>query len=230
MPTDSVYVEEDPELTDGFFEGDMDIDLTRNVIINTAKRWPNKIVRYKFGSGFDVDHVLHVLQGMKSIESVSCIRFLPASDTATGYVKITGATTGCHSRVGYTGTMQILNLQLNTLNKGCFRTGAVIHEMLHALGFFHQHSASNRDDYVKIFRQNIQDGRESSFNKFDSSFITDFGVGYDYSSVMHYGPKAFSKNGLNTIVPLKENVQIGQQSGLSQKDILKLNKMYKCNV
>jgi Astacin (Peptidase family M12A) len=32
--------------------------------------------------------------------------------------------------------------------------------------------------------------------------VSDFGVGYDYNSVMHYSRKAFSKNGEDTLTPL----------------------------
>jgi hypothetical protein len=39
------------------------------------------------------------------------------------------------------------------------------------------------------------------FNKYDAGYITSFGVPYDYDSVMHYGPCAYSNNGLKTIVP-----------------------------
>jgi hypothetical protein len=41
--------------------------------------------------------------------------------------------------------------------------GIVIHEFLHALGFYHQHSAIDRDDYVTINWQNIEPGNVSVF-------------------------------------------------------------------
>lgn len=44
-------------------------------------------------------------------------------------------------------------------------------------------------------------GTENNFDKYEASTITDFGVEYDYGSVMHYGAYAFSKNGEITIEP-----------------------------
>ena len=44
-------------------------------------------------------------------------------------------------------------------------------------------------------------GTENNFNKYDTSTITNFGVSYDYGSVMHYSAYAFSKNGGITIEP-----------------------------
>lgn len=46
-------------------------------------------------------------------------------------------------------------------------------------------------------------GHEHNFAKYSNDTVTDFGVPYDYDSVMHYTEKAFSANGNNTIVPLK---------------------------
>lgn len=44
-------------------------------------------------------------------------------------------------------------------------------------------------------------GHSGNFEKASRETTDAFGVGYDYSSVMHYSSRAFSKNGQPTIVP-----------------------------
>ena len=52
---------------------------------------------------------------------------------------------------------------------------------------------------------------------------------YDYDSIMHYGPYAFTANGKKTIVPIKDpTLTIGQRNGLSAMDITELNVLYDC--
>jgi hypothetical protein len=53
---------------------------------------------------------------------------------------------------------QQLNLEPNTPGVGCFRLGTIEHELLHTLGFYHQQSATERDEYVTIHWDNIQTG------------------------------------------------------------------------
>lgn len=92
------------------------------------------------------------------------------------------------------------------------------------------HSAYDRDNYVQINKENILEGKELNFNKYQESYVSHFGVSYDYDSVMHYGELAGSKNGLPTIVPKDPLAKIGQRVGLSRKDIEKINRMYNCNL
>lgn len=53
-------------------------------------------------------------------------------------------------------------------------------------------------------------GTEHNFAKYNNDTVTDFGVEYDYDSVMHYPRVAFSKNGNNTIIPLKVRAEINR--------------------
>ncbi|KAJ9590820.1 hypothetical protein L9F63_016151, partial [Diploptera punctata] len=120
---------------------------------------------------------------------------------------------------------QWLNLSCKS---GCCYNGAISHELLHCLGFLHQQNAHNREHYVTIHWENILEYAYMNFKKGSPSLVTSFGVPYDYNSIMHYSRTAFSKNGLETIVPKDPDVYIGQRHGLSPGDIEKLGRMYEC--
>jgi hypothetical protein len=79
---------------------------------------------------------------------------------------------------------------------------------------------------VTIHWENIEPGMENNFFKYSARVITNFGVPYDYGSVMHYGPYAFSWNGQRTIDPTDPTAEIGQIDGFSAKDIEKVARMY----
>lgn len=124
----------------------------------------------------------------------------------------------CSSYVGQQGGPQKVKLssRCNTM-----RTA---HEIGHALGLWHEQSRADRDAYIQILWENINDEYRYNFNQHLSDG-QDFGD-YDYQSIMHYTAYAFSKNGQKTIVPLQENVEIGQRDHLSKKDIAAVNAMY----
>ena len=65
--------------------------------------------------------------------------------------------------------------------------GVVIHEIGHAIGFFHEQSRPDRDDYVTIHYENILEGLEDQFTKHSAEILKTNGIPYDYASIMHYG-------------------------------------------
>lgn len=73
-------------------------------------------------------------------------------------------------------------MQTISLGNGCHCKGTIIHEMMHALGFYHEHSRSDRDDFVDIKMENIDDNAISMFLKLqprENRIYTD----YDYGKI-----------------------------------------------
>ncbi|XP_023173419.2 seminal metalloprotease 1 [Drosophila hydei] len=231
----------DPEESPGFVEGDMQLTarqrqileqgpMGRNGLLNSSKRWPDNQVIYSISTDFDAAHRDAILKGIQTIEEATCLRFREADEQDIDYVSITAEGGGCYTAVGYLGGRQQMNLEIYPLGEGCFRPGTVLHELMHALGFYHEQSSALRDDYIEVIHENIVPGKEFNFQKYSDKVVTDFDVGYDYNSCLHYRPGAFSVNGKDTIVPLDPTAVIGQRTGLSDKDKTKINIMYKCPI
>ncbi|KAI8046686.1 hypothetical protein M5D96_002899 [Drosophila gunungcola] len=82
-----------------------------------------------------------------------------------------------------------------------------------------------------VIHENIMPGKEQNFVKGHPHNHSSFGVDYDYASVMHYSPYAFSRNVLPTLVPLLNTPdarKMGNRHGFSAGDLRKINAMYNC--
>lgn len=157
---------------------------------------------------------------MKSYHSSTCIRFVPRQNEYD-YISIENKA-GCFSALGREGGRQVLSLN----RQGCMYHGIIQHEINHALGFQHEQTRSDRDQYVRINWENINQHMAYNFYKQNTNNLN---TPYDYSSIMHYGRTAFSINGWDSITPIPDpNVQIGQRQGMSYWDIMRINMLYGC--
>lgn len=182
-------------------------------------RWPRGIVPYEIHSS--LPNQARITNAINHWQQKTRIRFVRRTSANASrypnYVRVIPSS-GCWSYVGMRGGRQDLGLA-----SGC-STGNTIHEFGHALGLWHEQSREDRDRFIRIQWQNISAGREHNFRQ----HITDgddYGR-YDYTSIMHYGPTAFSRNGQPTIVPLQSGVTIGQRNTLSSGDIAAIRAMY----
>lgn len=170
------------------------------------------------------EHVRLLRSAMDAVEAVTCIRFKPRRHEKD-YVAIHSGQF-CKSFLGRTGGPQEMSLNIRL----CFQKGIIIHELLHALGYIHMHNRPDRDKHVKVLWNNIDQRFFREFDKVDEGTFNYYGTSYDYQSIMHYGPTAFTKNGARTIIPKDSGYSdlIGQRSALSEGDIQRINTKYKC--
>lgn len=92
-----------------------------------------------------------IYAAIKDYEKYTCLRLKPRTNEKD-YVKIVSDNTGCWSNIGRIGGEQTINLQI----PGCVtKKGTVIHEIMHAAGFWHEHTRDDRDNYVTINFENI---------------------------------------------------------------------------
>uniref|UniRef100_A0A3P8VSN6 Meprin A subunit n=1 Tax=Cynoglossus semilaevis TaxID=244447 RepID=A0A3P8VSN6_CYNSE len=195
----------------------------RNAILDQTSRWKFPIP-YILNDTLELNAKGVILQAFEEYRLRSCVDFKPYEGESS-YI-IFKKLSGCWSYVGDYKVGQELSIGAR-----CDTKAIVEHELLHALGFYHEQSRSDRDNYVKIWWDQIEDGKEHNFNKYEDDFITDLNTAYDYESVMHYRPKSFNKNEsiptITTTIPEFNDI-IGQRLDFSAVDITRLNRMYNC--
>ena len=180
-----------------------------------GRRWNGGIVHYVI-DGADGDKVRRAMQHWSD---QTPIRFVERT-TETDFIRFFLGR-GCWSLVGRAGGQQDLSTSPHC------SWGNIVHEIGHALGLWHEHSRSDRDQWITINWGRIDDTKRHNFNQHlrDGADVN----AYDYGSIMHYGPTAFTTDPFRvekTIVPTTDGVVIGQREALSAGDIAAILAVY----
>ncbi len=186
---------------------------------------------------------------MRHWEDHTCVRFVPRTTQThyivffsgdgyvflyTNFVILNNIATlafcvvyRCYSYVGRLHS--IYQPQGVSLGPGCVTFNTAAHEIGHAIGFYHEHTRADRDEYISVLTSNIRDGQAGNFQKFGVGQALTFGYGYDYASIMHYRGNSFQRQrGSSTIIAKDANIVFGSARELSPLDILKANALYSC--
>lgn len=213
--------------------------IKRAATANKNHLWEFGIIPYIIdeNAGFDSSQKAEFRLAMDYWESVSCIKFVERNaNEHDNFIHFTVSTTcGCCSSVGKQGNGG-QNVYI-TISKGCLTQYVILHELGHVIGFWHEHSRPDRDEFIRIQRKFIKSGVEYAFDKLPAKYVNSLGEPYDFDSIMHYAPNAFSidpydltkstiqaKRGKNGQIP-----KFGGSHLLSPGDIRQTNKLYKCS-
>ncbi|XP_035991189.1 meprin A subunit beta [Fundulus heteroclitus] len=199
-------------------------DSQKSSIVPGSNLWTSP-VSYVLDNGLDLNAKGVIMRAFDQFRVKSCIDFKPR-DSEEYYLNIKKLD-GCWSYVGRV----FANGQDLSIGARCDTLGIVEHEILHALGFYHEQSRYDRDDYVQIVSANILPGGEHAFRKVASDESTVHGTPYDYMSVLHYRKDAFTNGDGSTIITIDPKFQdvIGQRFDMSPTDTKELNLLYSCS-
>lgn len=189
------------DIVDGraIYQGDIELGEVNllgdlKIAVRGTLKWPNGIVFYDFHRNFDEQRQLDALWAMEHIQENTGIIFIPRTYQRARIV-FKEVNDRCSSFIGRTGVSQAIRLAPR-----CSR-GTIVHEILHALGLWHTHSRSDRDEHVIIHWENIRLLSRHNFQKHtDGIFMGQRGydIGpYDIDSIMHYGSYAFCRRDSN---------------------------------
>ncbi|XP_029301233.1 zinc metalloproteinase nas-4 isoform X2 [Cottoperca gobio] len=214
------YMESNPETVEelmtkkyGVSEGDMVLSTDRNAVKTI---WLSPAIPYVISPELE-SRTGDILAAMAMLSKPTCVSFHKRT-YETDYLYFIKSK-GCASYVGFMGGVQTVFIAPECI------VGNIAHELIHALGFHHEHTRTDREDYVTVLQENIMEGKEKNFQKRAGET---FNLRYDVASIMHYGSEFFSANGLPTIVPKVDEQEMGQRVKLSKTDIKKVCLRYNC--
>lgn len=159
-----------------------------------ADKWPDASVPYFIDSNVRSQFRALIAEAASHLQVYTGLYFFPATGSPDSFVFFTEADLGDDSDEDPCGTSYVGRLPPGRLAGGTIVRGqpielstrsfcharmltVLIHEMIHAVGFFHEHQRSDRDAYVNT---------TCTGGNWDKQQHTPYGP-YDYVSVMHYG-------------------------------------------
>ncbi|XP_053671290.1 bone morphogenetic protein 1-like [Anopheles nili] len=192
-------------------------------------RWPNATVPYNYDGTFDPVQLANIREAMETLSHRTCLRFKERT-FEDRYLTITNTPDdGCWAD---TGRQQHGPTYANLAATCTKRSGTILHELLHVLGFPHQHARPDRDHHVCVWYEHIlpQPAALYSYEIVRPWPKLAFPLPYDFESIMHYTPDMYSiaAGQLSTLTARHPwNVAaVGQREQLTDYDVLGIQFLY----
>ncbi|CAJ0582221.1 unnamed protein product, partial [Mesorhabditis spiculigera] len=188
--------------------------------------WADNTVYYSFNDSMRSNPlaVEAIRMGIAFWQNNTCINFVEDTGNTARDRILFGSKAGCSSMVGRVGGTQDLSI-----GGGCESVGTVAHELGHALGFWHQMSRMDRDSFITIQWANINKDYLGQFTKQTASSNYNYGMTYDWGSIMQYGSTSASASNLPSMTATDANYQDVMGSDIvAFYDVSMMNERYKC--
>eukprot|EP00918_Siedleckia_nematoides_P022723 GHVU01048946.1.p1 GENE.GHVU01048946.1~~GHVU01048946.1.p1 ORF type:complete len:280 (+),score=37.23 GHVU01048946.1:30-869(+) len=205
-----------------------------NAVWDKSYLWPDNKIAYVIRAGdYSAAEINLIEEGIRdlvnstSVNGQVCLNVTPRTNEAF-YIEVYRGG-GCSSYIGWRAQAR----QQLSLSGSCVtRHGTIMHEFLHAAGFYHEHTRGDRNDYVTINWENIQPDRDNNFEmQIEGVTVDHLGTPYEYGSVLHYSGFGFAiDTSVPTIIPHNDSAWdvMGQRTQLAEVDIERVKILYGC--
>lgn len=181
--------------------------------------WPSREIPY--GIAPDMPQPERIKEALEWLHRQTPIRFVPfqGEEDAINFVP---ATEHCVSFLGRVGGHQPIRL-----GPKCARQ-EILHEILHALGFPHEHSRSDRDRYVDIQWDNVDPAQKLQFAVVPAvAMDTVRGTPFSFQSIMLYPANAFARDKSRPTIIARTGTPLSPfKQGLSPADVERVIRTY----
>ncbi|PAA61991.1 hypothetical protein BOX15_Mlig005096g1 [Macrostomum lignano] len=195
------------------------------------KFWPGGIIFYLIDPSFSFDYSKKILEAMKIIQEnvgEEHLEFKAAQTSSgeicrKGYMHIINDVNKlCRAEVGMQPTFTRV-----WLHEDSCPFGTIQHEILHALGRYHEQCRPDRDKHVTLLTQNIAASECSNYYIIMDGPDPSLKLTYDSASIMHYGSCHFSCNGAYTMVKKSDGSKIlANRQSMTKLDVDKMRALY----
>jgi hypothetical protein len=147
--------------------------------------WPGGVIPYDISKLTPAQQAIALRAMKRWTDTGARIQFVPHT-TEVEYVNFTGNTNAGNntSLVGFKkGVRADINITAFWWRQ---QEWMPVHELGHALGFFHEHERWDRDQHVTIHYENIKPGRAPDYDWIPMTNWIVSSLPYDYQSIMHY--------------------------------------------
>jgi len=181
--------------------------------------WEDAIIPYYITP--DLVNESYIKEAIDYFNKETPVKFVPFNGEEDAVIFVS-SDKNCYSYLGKIGGHQPV-----FLSSEC-RKNEILHELLHALGFIHEQSRSDRSKSIEILWDNIQDDFQNQYAivpaKWDL-FQNDYD--FDYNSIMLYRDNTFAINSdKKTMRSISNKIINPSVDKLSVADIKKLHKIY----
>jgi Astacin (Peptidase family M12A) len=189
-------------------------DLKKGVAsANKTNLWPSHEIPYSIQN--EIKQKSQVLEAIDYFQQNTVVRFVPYNGQKDSLVFVP-AKELCASYLGKAGGAQPIYLAPQC------GVHQIIHELMHALGFVHEHARPDRDQFLEVIWSHIPPEFHLQFWMMPDTLVHDYSgavFNFDSESIMLYEKTAFARApGLITLQP-KGNYELNpSQASLSRID------------